>query len=274
MQESGVREVAIRKMRMRRLEETGISIILYGRSDAGKTHLIGTAADSVEGASRPLVIDFDAGTQTLRGKDVDVIYPRSWKDIQEVYQFLLHENTTYRLVALDSLTECLKKFSKAHITGELTADNVDSWVDLSRAVTPSQNEWGRVGEQMTKLIRAFRGLADHADEKRRVHVVMTALERYDESTDSVTPNLMRSLNTECAALVDCVLRLSKQRRATERKDGTVTETVHRHLLTSEYVDETGRVYSAKNRGGRLPQTMWNPTMDDILKAWKKGVENA
>jgi hypothetical protein len=122
---------------------------------------------------------------------------------------------------------------------------------------------------MRKFIRAFRDLAYLSDPDRRLHVVMTALERYDEKRSIICPQLPGQLGLECGSFVDILGRLSAAVRETPGEDGEMTKAVRRHLLVAEYVDEVGTKYLAKNRGDRLGTSIWNPTVKKLLRVWEE-----
>lgn len=234
--------------------------IIYGETGAGKTRLAGTAQTCPEMAP-VLFIDFESGTKTLRGQDIDIVRPRSWKEIQEVYEFLLDGNEYYRTVVIDSLTELQKKLSMGTILGELDVVN-NQYKDLGRAIAPQISDWLKTGEQMRKVIRAFRDLAYHKNPAKRVHVIMCALEKYDDKKQTVCPNLPGVLGIECGAMVDVLLRLSQQPQVTKND----REVIKRHLIADSYVDQAGTRYLAKNRGNFIPAAMWEPTMARIIGA--------
>ena len=243
-----------------------LNMIIYGDTGAGKTHLCGTALDFPE-TYPPLFIDFEGGTKTLHGKDIDVVRPKNWKEIQTIYEFLIHDNDKYRCVIIDPLTELQKRHSMGTIMGELDASH-DGYLDLERAVAPTRQDWLRSGEQMRKLIRAFRDLAYLKDRNRRVHVIMTALEKYDEKKQTVCPQLPGALGLECGAMVDILVRLSRQHVTGTDDDGNEVSVIKRHLLTDDYVDEVGTKYMAKNRGNRLGLHMWNPNVERLIGVWR------
>lgn len=245
-----------------------LNMIIYGDTGTGKTYLCGSALD-FEGSSPTLFIDFEGGTKTLHGRKIDVVRPKNWKEIQTIYEYLYHDNEKYKSVVIDSLTELQKKFSMGAIMGQFDEDN-NNYADLENSVAPTRQDWLRSGEQMRKTIRAFRDLAYLQETSRRVHVIMTALEKYDEKKRIICPSLPGSLAYECGALVDIFARLSKQ-AVTVINPETKEEKVitRRHLLTEEHVDETDLKYTAKNRGGRLGKQMWDPTIAKILGVWKE-----
>ena len=242
-----------------------LNMIIYGDMGVGKTYLCGTAMD-FEGTTPALFIDFEGGTRTLRGRKIDVVRPKNWKDIQEIYEFFLYKNTYYKCVIIDPLTELQKKHSMGYVMGEVTDHgNSNHYSDLGKAVAPSIQDWLRSSEQMRKVIRAFRDLAYLEDKSRRVHVIMTALEKYDEKKGVVCPQLPGALGLECGAMVDILVRLSKQSIEVEDPEtGDVTREIRRHLLTEDYIDDTGTKYMAKNRGDELGLQVWNPTIKKIL----------
>lgn len=251
-----------------RPEETEhLNMIIYGDTGVGKTHLAGTAVDFA-GTNEPLFIDFEGGTKTLHGKEIDVTRPKNWKDIQAILDYLVNDNTKYKCVIIDPLTELQKKHSMGYILGELDDDR--GYTDLARAEAPTRQDWLRSGEQMWKFIRAFRDLAYLKDKSRRVHVIMTALERYDEKRSLMCPSLPGALGPSCGAAVDILARLSKEPKEVEDPaSGEIVTVTRRFLLTDDFVDEVGTKFMAKNRGNRLGRGMWEPTIDKILGVWNK-----
>lgn len=256
-----------------------LNMIIYGDTGVGKTTLLGTASEYV-GTDPLLLIDIEGGTKSLHGKQVDVVRPKMWREIQEIYNYLRHENTHYKAVAIDSLTELQRKHSMGSIMGDLDAES-DEYGDLEKAISPTRQDWLRTGEQMRKFIRAFRDLSYLSDRERRVHVIMTALEKYDEKKDLVCPQLPGALGLECGAFVDILGRLSIVSREVDMvegdegyEEGAVKVVTARHLLTAEYVTEEGMKYKAKNRGGLLGQQVWNPTITSLIGVWDGTVEAA
>ena len=248
-----------------------LNIIIYGDSDAGKTHLLGTALDCDE-AYPPLLVDTDGGTITIadwrdrEGKPIAIVRPRSWKEMQDLYNWMCHDNTTYRSILIDSLTETQRERSMGEILGEAGEDGY--YKNLGQTKVADRQDWLRSGNQMRKFIRAFRNLAYLRNTDRRVHVVMTALERYDEKKRVICPQLPGSLGLECGALVDVLCRLSVHEFTDE---DTGEPFSRRHLLAKQYTDADGTRYMAKNRGDRLGRTLWDPTMASIIGAWTTDV---
>lgn len=263
------------KFRLERPEDTqAFNGIIYGETGAGKTSLVGSAAECEE-TSPVLYMDFEGGTRSLHGRDIDVVRPRDWRDIQEVYDFLHDHNTRYRTLAVDSLTELQQKYSLGDIMGSESSSS-EFYKHLAQTPVADRGDWLKTRNQMQIVIRAFRDLSFLPDPDRRLTVLMTALERYDEKKRVICPQLSGLLGLECGAYVDVLCRLSVQEHEVpdpdadeDDEDPEMIWQEDRHLLTVQYVDRAGIRYLAKNRGGQLGRQMWNPTMEDIVRAWDK-----
>jgi len=238
-----------------------LNTIIYGDSNAGKTWLAGTAADCME----TLFIDVDSGMATLADRDIDVVRPRSWHDFQKLYEFLLDGDHDYECVVIDSLTEIQRKFSLGTILGDF-AGGKDAYNDLGSTSVPTIKEWMMSGNQMRRLIRAFRDLTHQEDVSKRVHVIMVCLEKYDDKKRIICPNLSGTLGIECGAYVDVLGRLSKQMQNEVDEDGDLVEVIHRHLLVDDWIDDHGIRHMGKDRTGRLGRGIWDPTASDLLRA--------
>lgn len=246
-------------------KSTHIVMIVYGDPGVGKTLLLGSA-EECDDTSPTLFVDFERGTRTLQGKKIDVTKPQTWKEIQDLYEFLKFENDHYKSVCMDSLTEIQKKYSMGAILGDLE----DESVDLEAALAPAVKDWMRTGDQMRKLIRAFRDLAHVPDKDKRLHIFFSALERLNEKRGIACPQLSGTLGEDCGALVDFLCRLSRV-NVPEQEQG------RRFLLTDDHIDEEGVKYLGKSRGGELPKGIWNPkimTIFNELKNTKKGEKDA
>jgi hypothetical protein len=252
-----------REIKLPRVEKptelTHINAIIYGDSGSGKTFLVGSAQDCEE-TSPMLFIDLEGGTRSLGKMDIDVVRPTMFEEIQDIYNYLLHENDKYRSVAVDSLTELQKKYSLGVILGDLN-ESAHGYIDLIKSIAPSRQDWLRTGGQMSKLIRSFRDLAYHPDPSRRVHVFLTALERLNDRRMISSPSLSGVLGEDCGAMVDFLWRLAR----VPQTDADGVTTIRRYLLTDDYINEEGVKYLGKSRGAQdLPKGLWDPSMREIL----------
>lgn len=224
-----------------------INKLVYGDPGAGKTYLLGTAADS-EHTTPSLVIDIEGGTRTIYGKNVDVKRVTSIAQLSALYAELHSDIKTdengvqslyYKSIMLDSISE-LQKLDM----DEIMTATVALHPERNKSV-PAQREWGITGDHMRAIIRKFRDLP--------CNVIVTALatETVDQNTNrkSYGPSLPGKLKNEVAGFFDIV----------------------GFLYTAQ--DETGVVRQlqfaktpsvvAKDRTGKLGDLMINPTILDI-----------
>lgn len=227
--------------------ESNLNILIYGDSGVGKTRLAGSADDVPEMRS-VLVVDFEGGTETLKHSypNCDTVRVENWKEMQAVYDELYASNHKYRTVILDSLTE-VQKFNMYNIMQKLIEEKGESRdVDV-----PSMREWGINLEQMRKFVRAFRDL--------KVNTIFTALMKSDKDNKTGLTvkevSLSGKLAKEVAAFLDIVVFMYMREMEVDN------ETKQTRLLLSQATDTC----TAKDRTGKLPQVMIEPTMAEIMK---------
>lgn len=222
-------------------------MLIYGEFGAGKTYFGGTAADSPDTAP-VLVVDVEGGTMTLRGRNIDVVQVRRMKDLEHIHDTIAADiHRYYKTVIIDSLTE-LQKLDMRTVMKQ----QHDKKPDTTDIYVPSQREWGKSGERVRMIIRAFRDLP--------VNTIVTALltELKDERTGAVSfhPSLPGKLRAEVPGFFDIVGLLSTY---TEKEDNK--EVVHRQIQFAK----TAKV-AAKDRTNALGDVMKNPT---IPMLWEK-----
>lgn len=244
-------------------ETAFINGMFYGDTGIGKTYLLGTALDCPE-MSPPLLIDVDGGSLTLQGLGIKIARPKNWREIQEIYQYLYFDNTIFRSVFIDTLTETQRRHSMGTILGDIDQQQGGYYRNLETTPVADRRDWLKSSGQVTKVIQAFRGLSYLRDPARRMHVVFTAHEKLDERRKVIGPELPGALGVQCGRWMDILGRLSVHQ--VEDDDGNITE--RRHLLVAPYTNEDGIRYLGKNRGGRLGRSMWEPTMAKLSAAWR------
>jgi putative lipoic acid-binding regulatory protein len=228
-----------------------LNILIYGDSGTGKTTLAGSA-DEVPEMRKCILVDMEGGTESLRRTypNVDTVRATDWKQMQAIYNDLHRGGHGYETVIVDSLTEC-QKFNMYNIMVDLVnrKTDEDKYVDPDIA---SVREWGKNIEQMRKYVRAMRDLP--------MHTIFTALqvEKKDDKTGTVTvkPSLSGKLADEVAAFLDIVVYYYVKETPV---DGGEPE-LSRLLLTRK----TSR-HIAKDRSGKLPMIVKQPTFSDLYK---------
>jgi len=256
-------------------ETRHINGLIYGDTGAGKTHLFGTVIECPD-MLPALLLDIDGGSLTLQGISPELIQiarPKGWKEIQEIYRYLFFDNHRFRSLFVDTLTENQRRHSMGTILGEVDQLKDGYYKNLADTPVANRQDWLKSSGQTTKFIQAFRGLSYLRDSERRMHVLFSAHEKSDDKRHTVSPELTGALGVQCGRWVDILGRLSVH--MVEREDeetGEVTLEEIRHLLVSQYTAEDGTRYLAKNRGGRLGRSVWDPTMAKLSAAWKEAPE--
>lgn len=228
-----------------------INMMIYGDPGVGKTVLAGSSS-SVDDMAPVLIIDVEGGTYSLTSfyPEVDVVRVKSVADLLRVYQALTTDEHGYRTIVLDSLSE-INKMVMGDIMRAVVEEDDERDPDV-----PSIREWGKLGEQVRRIVRRFRDLD--------MHVIFTCLA--DETTDkrgkkTMYPMLNGKLKKEVAGFMDIVVFMyAKQVRinAEGQIDPEADEAKHRFVLSSG-TDE----FVCKDRSARLPEIMLDPDMRTI-----------
>lgn len=238
-----------------------VNILVYGRTGVGKTYLAGTAQKCPK-TSPSLVIAFDPGTLSLAGSGIHIVSPKNFTEVQEVYEYLRHDDHPYKSVCLDSLTMAYRT-SMYGITGVLKQDS--NYDKLDEHVPPDRYDWLSSSEQIRRTVTAFRDLAYLREVDRRLHIIFTANEKMDEKSGYICPSLPGVLATEIGAQVDMLARLTIETVETPSEEVKLVRRLHLQEDTS-----LSDVAMAKVRtpwGTNVPSGIWNPTVSKILKVW-------
>lgn len=202
--------------------------LVYGPGGHGKTYFLGTADDD-ERTYPTLFLAFEAGVQTLVGRDTDVVEVNSWKDFNEAYEELSRPDTAYRSVCVDSLSET----------------QTSGLLDLLRTPNPARagpdsverGDWGVILVQMRRFVREFKTLD--------MHVFMSALSKQDLDPREgriVVPSFQGQFADEVVGMFDVVGYMAE---VTEGED------IQRQLLLHGYPKFRVKV--------RMPMGMTAPT---------------
>lgn len=116
-----------------------LKALFFGPPGSGKTSLGGTAP-------KPLILDFEDGTMTLRGRDVDVFQPRKWSDVQDAYMTLAlgSDNGGYQSVVLDTVS----------MMQEIASWDTPLLSDFVAGKDP-RNSYGRISAAMKDMLWKF-----------------------------------------------------------------------------------------------------------------------
>lgn len=229
------------------------NFLIYGEPGIGKTVLCGSTTE-VASCKKVLVLDVEGGTESLRRTypDVEVVRIVSYPQMMAVFDDLQSgQFPEFKTVVLDSLTE-IQKLSMYEIMLDVVRREPGRDPDI-----PSVREWGKNIEQIRKLVRAFRDLP--------MNVLFTALAVSDKNqkTGVVTkkPALSGKMANEVAGFLDIVLYMYvKEIPDPDEPEGT-DKRINARLLLTGATEE----YVAKDRTGKLPLVVMNPTMSSLYE---------
>jgi hypothetical protein len=223
-----------------------INMIVYGDPGVGKTRFCGSAS-LVEAMSPVLMLDWEGGTMSLDDSypDVEVVRFHTWKQVDQAYGDL-YNNNPYKTIIVDSLTEA-QKFCMGEAMREVVEKNPNRDRDVA-----SVREWGKTGEQLRRFVRALRDMP--------CNTIFTTLQREVNDDEGKLikryPALPGQLKLELAGHVDIVGYMYQK----EVVDGP-----NRSMKTLMLCQAQEKV-TAKDRSGKLPQVMEEPTMLQVYEA--------
>lgn len=219
--------MAIELRSTRGLHVSGVKMLCYGHSGAGKTSLIPTLPD-------PVILSAEGGLLSISDADVPFIEISDMSALQDAYGWLTgsDESRQFKSVALDSISEIAEVVLNA---------------EKKKTKDPRQ-AYGALMETMQDLIRAFRDLPG-----RHVYFTAKAEKQADEQGRILySPSMPgNKLAQQLPYFFDEVMAL----RA-ERDNEGVT---HRMLMT-----RTDGIWQAKDRSGKLEE--WEqPDLGAIIR---------
>lgn len=224
-----------------------LNAAVHGYSGAGKSRLLATAPGPIH------VLDAEGGSKWLAGPDSRVEWDpaqplptanedgsplhertivrtivRDFSTVKRVFDWLLSGNHYFESVEWDSITEIQAK-CKRGIRG------------MSDSMT--QEMWGKLLDQMTDMVRAYRDLADHPTKPVNVFISAITEERGKE-TMRLTPSVQGALANQMPQYFDVLGYLYPEQVTSE--DGN--QRVERRLLIQPFGP-----FAAKDRTDILTQ---------------------
>jgi len=234
-----------RKIEPHRPDEMAFAkVLIHSPAGHGKTRLLATANDDPR--TFPMAfLNFEGGTDSLIGLDIDVFDIKTKSDYDDVYRELKNPKSPYKSVGVDSITETQISFLLELLEKD-TINRADP--DLL-----AQQDWGLVLVQMRRIIRQF-------VKTLPMHVFMTALSKDDvvARVGSVkSPSMQGQFAHELPGIPNVVAYLALE-------DNPDTGEVDRILLLHDYPKFSVKVRAPV--GLVVPSEIYNPTVTSLLDA--------
>jgi len=231
-----------------------LKTLVVGDVGVGKTRFVGSAQQDPR-TSPLLILDFEGGTSSLVGIDVDILPIRTWEDYEAAYDYILDHPNTYRSVAIDSVTET-HVFALLNILEE-EADDRRTRGQATDVL--QQSDYGRALVQMRRLLRAFRDLD--------CHIFFTAL-----AQDVLEPgvgvvkkaSLAGRLSDEIPGLMDVVCFLTLADPPTPRSLRDEKPQGSRCLILKNHPRYRAKVRTPWESS--IPDILWDPTVTSLFDA--------
>ena len=210
-----------------------IRFMVYGESGSGKTVFASTWPD-------PIFLDLDDGMASI-DRPVSRIEITNWQQLQEAYLYLAYSKHPYRTVVVDSLNESQWQ-SMQHVINNFPA--------IRRAYDnlPSMSDYGKALDDFDKFIRYIKSLP--------LNVVFIAqLAKREDPEEMAQPQFTGKATAQnVSRMMDVIGYLYKAESPEPVKPRIMTFDASR--------------YVAKDRSGKLPPEIDNPTYAKLSAYWQ------
>lgn len=235
--------------------------LIFAPAGAGKTVMLGTAQFD-ERTNPMLLLDFEGGSESLAGLDIDTIPIRSWDDYNEAYEALAngdvveydgqeYDFSAYNSLGIDSISETHKFALLEILRKEGPKRNNPDLIEMG--------DYGTATTQMRRLLREFRDLPMH------VFFVAHAKETEIPREGRVrVPDLAGQMAEEVAGLMSVAGYLAQF----TDEEGDLRRTLLLHN------DRKFRIKARTRWGVTAPEEIIDPTITDLLDALGYGGEDA
>lgn len=257
-----------------------LKILVYGAPGAGKTVFSATAQDHVL-TKNALMISAEAGTLSIRDKNLDVVEPETIQEFTEIFEWVaahsryrqqyeedpdnkealknlqkLHYDfhgekakkpTLYRTVIIDNITE-VNTYASYQVLG-VEQDTIETDPNIE-----AQRDWGKIKKIVEKIVRSFKNLP--------ISVIMTAHKTEDGQGDNMItkPAVTGSLKNALPGFFD-IVGLLRTLEEPDKNGKTNKDTVINRYLLVQGTDN----YIAKDRSDSLGKAVKNPTVPKIVE---------
>jgi hypothetical protein len=215
-----------------------LKMLLYGDSGVGKTVFASTAP-------APIFLDADKGMLSIR-REVGRYPIEKWSDLQTAFQMLVREKHGFKTVVVDGLNEIQR----------ICMDNVIDKFSMRRTYEnlPSQSDWGKMLDDFEHLVRSLRSLP------LNVIFIAHASNKVFED-DRIWPQFSgkQTANKVCGHM-DIVSYMFVQKTTDKVGSARVMGFDLPNAVT-------------KDRSGRLPPVLAEPTWDKMLESFDQKKES-
>ena len=112
-----------------------VKLAIYGGAGIGKTRVCATAP-------KPLIISAEHGLLSLRNDGTDFVEIKTYKDLQDVYDYVKSADCAYKTICLDSASEIAETVLQ----------------DFKKGEKDARQAYLKMGDAMIHMIRNFRDL--------------------------------------------------------------------------------------------------------------------